>query len=92
MKNQILINALVELGLYEVDYDKEYEDDPVVMSIKDSSGKIRPIKNPDLSDEEINTTLAAESTLYLKSINSKMTFFTVLIILSICASIFMVFN
>ena len=87
MKNKKIVQMLINADVYEADYDKVCEDDDKdTISVMDSVGIKRPIKNIDLSDEDIQITLAVKNNQYLKSINSKLTFFVTLSVIGICIS------
>jgi hypothetical protein len=93
MKNQPLVDELIELGIYDVvDYDNEYEQNQEFMTTTDSNNKIRKVEDNKISDEEIKLLLSAKQTRYLKRIASMVTILAVVTILGACYWAYMYFK
>ena len=93
MKNQMLIDELIDLGIYEVvDYDNEYEQNQEFMTTTDSINKIRKVEDNEISDEEIKFLLSAKQTKYLKRITSMVTILAAVTIFGACYWAFMYFK
>lgn len=85
MKPQVLVDELVDLGIYRVtDYDNEYEENQGYMTYTDSNEKIRKVEDNNITDEEIKILLSAKQTKYLRKIASMITILVVITILGAC--------
>jgi len=90
MKNQALVDELIELGIYDVvDYDNENQE---FMTTTDSNNKIRKVEDNEISDEEIKLLLSAKQTRYLKRIASMVTILAAITILGACYWAYMYFK
>lgn len=88
MKNNILVEELLKLGIYQVSYDNDEqicENDIVVC---DSNNVIRKVITNNIEDDEIKLILQAKQTSFLKSIKSMLSFFTVLTAIGITIYVF----
>ena len=85
MKPQILVDELIDLGIYRVtDYDNEYEADKGFMTYVDSDEKIRKVEDNNITDDEIKIIISAKQTKYLRKIASMITILVVITILGAC--------
>jgi len=93
MKNQALVDELIDLGIYRVDdYDNEYEANQKFMTYTDSNEKIRKVEDDNISNEEIKLLLSAKQTKYLKKIASMITILVALTIIGACYWAYMFFK
>jgi len=88
----MLVDELVELGAYGVDYDSICDDKEGNMTITDSNRNLRKVVDKGLTDDELMLLLAAKQTTYLRSIKSMITFFTVLTVISVCFCLYVGFK
>ena len=100
-----IVDVKLELGIFHLipctsEENEKYkemeqkEDDLPIDIIKPYSSpnpRYEKIVESDLSSEEINKLMMYRQTLYLKSIKSSMTFFVVLAIISLIASVILAF-
>lgn len=93
MKNQLVVDELIELGVYKItDYDNEYTTNQEFMTATDGNDKIRKVEDSNLSDDEIKLLISAKQTKYLKRIASMITLIAVLTIIGACYWAFMFFK
>jgi hypothetical protein len=92
MKNQKLVDELVNAGIYSVDYLSECSSSEDIMTTKVGENIYKKVDDNNLSDDEIKLLLSLKQTSYLKSIKLMITFFTALTVIGICLFLYLFFK
>ena len=92
MKNQKLIQELVDLEIYSVCYDDNEVINDDDMTITDSNNIKRKVNDNNLSENEIMLLLSTQRPSLMKSIKSMLQFFVILTVIGLCFWAYIVFK